>query len=114
MFLEQPSNRVDTNNDGVADNVLNNEASSRFIEDGSFIRLKNINLSYTLPTKIVDKFKLRSVRVNIGAQNLFTFTKYSGFDPEVSTYGGSNTASGLDFFTYPQSKMIVCGVNLGF
>jgi len=108
------SNRVDTNNDGVADNVLNNEASSRFIEDGSFIRLKNINLSYTLPTKIVDKFKLRSVRVNIGAQNLFTFTKYSGFDPEVSTYGGSNTASGLDFFTYPQSKMIVCGVNLGF
>lgn len=95
-------------------NVENIHNSSRFVEDGSYLRLKNITLSYNLPQSILSKAGLRSLQVFVTGQNLLTFTKYSGYDPEVNAYGSSSVALGVDYGTYPQSKTCVIGVNVGF
>jgi TonB-dependent starch-binding outer membrane protein SusC len=92
----------------------NRRSSDRFLEDGSYLRLKNIVLGYTLPKSILEKTKvLRNVRIYASAQNLLTFTKYSGFDPEVNTFSGNNTALGTDFLTFPQARTYTFGVNIG-
>ncbi len=83
--------------------------SSFFIEDGSFIRLQNISLGYTLP---VSKF-IRTARIYVSAQNLFTITDYSGFDPEVNNQGQNNLNRGDDYDAYPRSRLFTVGVNLG-
>jgi len=88
--------------------------SSRFIEDGSFMRIKNVTLSYNFDKKQVEKLKIKSAKLYASVQNLFTFTEYSGMDPEVNYYGASNYILGTDFFTYPQSRTIMVGLNLGF
>ncbi|WP_245855298.1 SusC/RagA family TonB-linked outer membrane protein [Hymenobacter mucosus] len=92
----------------------NTRTSDRFLEDGSYARIKNVVLGYTLPKSIVNRVHLRTVRVYAQAQNLVTFTNYSGLDPEVSTFSGSNTSIGTDFFTYPQARTITGGITLGF
>lgn len=92
----------------------NRRTSDRWLEDGSFLRINNVQLGYTLPASVIAKTKvLRSARVYVAGQNLATFTKYSGFDPEVSTFNITNTAPGTDFLTYPQARSITFGVNLG-
>ncbi len=90
--------------------------SSRFIQDGSFFRVKNVTLGYTLPANLVKRGYLQSVRVYLTAQNLATFTKYTGYDPEVNTFGLGSTivALGHDFYTPPLPKTFLAGVNLGF
>lgn len=88
--------------------------SDRFLEDGSYARFKSVTLGYTLPTTLTTRAHLRTVRIYAQAQNLVTFTKYTGLDPEVSTFSGSNTSLGTDFFTYPQARTITGGVTLGF
>jgi TonB-linked SusC/RagA family outer membrane protein len=88
--------------------------STRFLEDGSFIRLKNLIFAYNLPASIASKAKLRSAKVFFQGTNLKTWTKYSGFDPEVSTFPGANTSPGTDFLTYPQAKSWTFGIDLGF
>ncbi|MFA5327805.1 MAG: TonB-dependent receptor [Prolixibacteraceae bacterium] len=90
--------------------------NSRFVEDASFLRLTNIDLGYTLPfDKISPNYKLaRKIRVAVGAQNLFTITKYTGFNPEVSTNGGSATTQGLDFSSYPAYRSYYFSVKLTF
>jgi TonB-linked SusC/RagA family outer membrane protein len=88
--------------------------SDRFLEDGSYARLKSVTLGYTLPSSLVTRAHLRTVRIYAQAQNLVTFTKYTGLDPEVSTFSNSNTSLGTDFFTYPQARTITGGVTLGF
>lgn len=93
---------------------LNASDNSRFLSDGSYMRLKNITLSYDLPKSIVSKAKLRSVRVYATGSNLLTFTAYNGADPEVSTFANTNTSAGTDFLTFPQSKVYQFGVNIGF
>lgn len=93
---------------------LNASDNSRFLSDGSYMRLKNITLSYDLPSSLVAKAKLRSVRVYATGSNLLTFTAYNGADPEVSTFANTNTAAGTDFLTFPQSKVYQFGVNIGF
>ncbi len=93
---------------------VNTRNSDRFLEDGSYARFKSVTLGYTLPTILSTRAHLRSVRVYAQAQNLVTFTKYSGLDPEVSTFSGSNTSLGTDFFTYPQARTITGGITLGF
>ena len=93
---------------------VNTRNSDRFLEDGSYARFKSVTLGYTLPTTLSTRAHLRSVRVYAQAQNLVTFTKYSGLDPEVSTFSGSNTSLGTDFFTYPQARTITGGITLGF
>ena len=86
--------------------------SDFFVEDGSYLRLKNIQLGYTFPIASTQKMKIQKLRVYVGAKNLLTFTKYTGFDPEV----GETTIleRGFDRGTYPQSKMYSVGVNLIF
>ncbi|HEV3414732.1 MAG TPA: TonB-dependent receptor [Puia sp.] len=88
--------------------------STRFLEDGSYIRLKNLIFAYNLPAAVASKVKMRSIKVFFQGTNLKTWTKYSGFDPEVSTFPGNNTAQGTDFLTYPQAKSWTFGLNLGF
>jgi hypothetical protein len=89
------------------------KTSSRFVEDGSFMRLKTITLSYTLPSSLMQKIKIRSLRFYVTGQNLLTWTKYSGLDPEANFAGTSNTTLGTDFYTYPVAKTITVGLNLG-
>jgi hypothetical protein len=80
------------------------------VENGSYLRCKNIVLGYALP-----KFRgVQGIRLYISANNLFTITKYSGFDPEVNTYAGSNTVIGVDNFVYPQAKSFLGGIQVTF
>jgi len=92
-------------------NTFNNYHSNRLIEDGSFVRLKNVGVGYTLPAKISQRFYLNAFRIYASATNIWTYTKYSGADPEVSTLSGSISAQGIDFFTLPQVKTITIGLN---
>jgi len=87
--------------------------SSRTIEDGSYLRVKTVSLGYNLPKQLVKKASLTNLRLNISAQNLFTFTKYSGMDPEVSVRNGILTP-GFDFSAYPQPRTLVFGLNATF
>ena len=83
------------------------------MEDGSYVRLKSVTLSY----KIIDNPKLKAIKkltVYATAQNLITLTHYSGFDPEVNAYGSSATELGIDYGTYPQSKTYILGLNVEF
>ncbi|QIX62492.1 TonB-dependent receptor [Hymenobacter sp. BT18] len=92
----------------------NRRVSDRFIEDGSYARLKNLTIGYTVPQAVTQRFKLSSLRVYAQAQNLVTLTDYSGLDPEVNTFSGSNTALGTDFLVFPQARTITGGISLGF
>lgn len=87
--------------------------SSRIIEDGSFLRLKNVTLGYNFDSRLIRKIKLSKARVFMSAENLFTWTKYSGYDPEVSIRNGALTP-GLDFSAYPRARSFNMGVNLTF
>ncbi|MDH5397938.1 MAG: SusC/RagA family TonB-linked outer membrane protein, partial [Cyclobacteriaceae bacterium] len=91
-------------------NTYNNRHSSRFIEDGSYLRIKNISLGYNVPLKWITKLHLKGVRVYASATNLLTLTNYSGGDPEVSTLDGSTSAQGTDLFTLPQVRTLMMGV----
>jgi TonB-linked SusC/RagA family outer membrane protein len=84
--------------------------SDRFVEDGSYLRCKNISLGYTLP----EIKGINRARIYISANNLFTVTNYSGFDPEVNSFGGSNTAIGVDNLVYPAAKTFLGGVQITF
>jgi len=92
--------------------------STQYLEDGDFLRLKNVKLSYQLPTQLVDRVNLRSVEVYVQGRNLVTWTNYMGFDPEVSTNTSSqeslNTLQGEDFGTLGQARTYTFGINIGF
>ncbi|QDK78145.1 TonB-dependent receptor [Spirosoma sp. KCTC 42546] len=91
------------------------QSSSRFILDGSFVRLRTVTLSYSLPKALINKAKLTNVRLFVTGQNLLTFTNYAGWDPEVNAdYIVSNIAQGYDFYTAPQARTITGGINIGF
>jgi TonB-linked SusC/RagA family outer membrane protein len=94
----------------------NSRTSDRFLEDGSYLRLKNLSIGYTLPS---DKIKsltgnvLSKARIYVSSQNLLTLTKYSGYDPEVANRGNILT-NGVDYGSYPQVRTMSVGINLGF
>ena len=88
--------------------------SSAIVEDASYLRLKNVSLSYSLPQKILQRAKIQSVRIYVSASNLWTLTNYTGYDPEANTYGQSTTLIGIDNGGYPQSKIYQVGATLGF
>ena len=98
----------------LSTNIENSETNpnSYFVEDGSFFRLKNVQLGYTLPDTIVQKMKMSSFRLYVQATNLFTITGYDGIDPEVIQ--GGNLTLGVDNQTYPFSQLFTFGVNLKF
>ncbi len=91
----------------------NARVSDRFVEDGSYLRLKNVQLGYALPTSLLKKIKFEKFRLYVSAQNLFTFTKYTGMDPEIGAYGGALNA-GVDRGFYPQARVLLGGVNVTF
>lgn len=92
----------------------NNVASTRYVEKGDYVRLKNLQIGYTLPRSWMKKMNIRSLRIYANAQNLFTITGYSGFNPEVGTSRVDNRSSyGLDEITYPQARTFTFGINLG-
>lgn len=84
------------------------------VEDGSYLRLKNITLGYTLPSSLLEKYRISNCKIYITGKNLYTLTNYSGFDPEVSHFGQSATNMGADLGGYPTTKSYVFGINLGF
>lgn len=86
--------------------------SSFYIEDGSYLRIRNVALGYTLPKRFIGKVGLESVRLYVSAQNLFTFTNYSGFDPEIGST--DPIRAGIDDGVYPQPRTFMTGVNLSF
>lgn len=121
-----PSNRyarVNYNDDISASNV----PSSVYVENGSYLRLRNVTLGYTLPGDIAKKLTVNRVRVSLSAQNLFTITKYSGLDPEIGQPTGTDasdptatavaagpTAAGIDVGTYPLSRFYTLGISVTF
>lgn len=89
--------------------------SSRYLSDGSYLRLKNVTLAYDFPSSMFGKVGIRDLRIYVTGTNLLTFTKYEGWDPEVTTdYLASNIIYGVDFYAAPQPKTIVAGFRIGF
>lgn len=88
--------------------------SERYVEDASFLRLKLITLGYTLPKSLSSKLGTKSIKFYVSAENLITWTKYTGFDPEVSSYEQNNLYPGIDFGSYPNSKTFISGLNVTF
>jgi TonB-linked SusC/RagA family outer membrane protein len=98
-------------------NTFDTRPSSIFVEDGSYIRGKNVRLSYNVPSQFISRWggrTLGSLQLYVSAQNFFTITDYTGYDPEISEYALSNLAQGIDFGTYPQARQITLGFNAGF
>ena len=94
----------------------NDRISDRYVEDGSYIRLKNISLGYTFPKKMITKLGLSNLRVYANIQNLLTITGYDGYDPEVgaSTQDSTGLTYGLDNGRYPSPTTYSFGLNLSF
>lgn len=106
--------REDLNNPN-GDPHDNSLISSRYVENGSYLRIKSLSLAYNLPAQFLNKLKISRLKLYATAENLLTFTKYSGFDPEVSAFGSSsNVAPGVDFGTYPQTRDIIFGLSVTF
>jgi TonB-linked SusC/RagA family outer membrane protein len=88
--------------------------SERYVEDASFLRLKLITLGYTLPKSVSSKLGTKSIKFYVSAENLITWTKYTGYDPEVSSYEQNNLYPGIDFGSYPNSRTFISGLNVTF
>lgn len=97
--------------------AANTDANSRLVEDGSFLRIRNITLGYSLPTDVINKLGLTNARLYLSGQNLFTFTNYTGLDPENQNLGaaqGGIPSLGVDFLTQPLPRVYTLGINIGF
>jgi len=96
-----------------------NKISDRYIKDGSYFRLKNASLGYTLPKNVIDFLRISNVRVYLTGRNLLTITKYPYYDPEIGsgaigTGGTINTSRGIDNGYYPQARTMILGIQLDF
>jgi hypothetical protein len=99
----------------VISRTTQTQVSNRFVEDGSYLRFKNIQLSYNLPVTDLNLNWLRKAQVYVSAQNMITLTDYSWYDPEINSYGGANSIRlGIDHYSYPTAKSMTVGVRLGF
>ena len=86
----------------------------RYVEDGSYVRLKNITFGYLLPQYLVNKIGVKKVKAYVSGTNLITITDYTGYDPEVSAYNGNDAQIGVDLSNYPTAKIITFGLNVTF
>jgi TonB-linked SusC/RagA family outer membrane protein len=93
---------------------FNMQPSTWFVEDGSYLRIKDITLSYNFATTLLKKAGITRLSPYFTAQNLLTWTKYSGMDPEVNQWGNSGAVQGIDWGTYPHSRMYIFGINVEF
>ncbi|MGY5355938.1 SusC/RagA family TonB-linked outer membrane protein [Wenyingzhuangia sp. IMCC45467] len=91
-----------------------NSVDDRYIEDGSYLRLKTVSVGYTLPDNIIESLHLKNLRIYITGQNLFTWTKYSGYSPDVSVGKYGALTPNLDYSAYPQSTTIMSGIDITF
>ncbi|MBX3239110.1 MAG: TonB-dependent receptor [Chitinophagaceae bacterium] len=103
-------------NGGAANNYGGQVAnlSSRYLEDGSFIRLRNISLSYNVPASVAERIKTNSIKAYVQVSNLLTFTRFNGLDPEVSAQSSNQNTAGYDWATVPQPRTIQVGLNISF
>ncbi|MCC5908450.1 MAG: TonB-dependent receptor [Balneolaceae bacterium] len=90
--------------------VASTQASTRFLQDGSYLRLKDVTLNYSFPAGLVENLGLRNVNVYLKGVNLLTFTSYEGLDPELAGHGDTTLGQGVSFFTPPQGRTIMAGV----
>ena len=97
----------------ATDTYSNNIASTYLLEDGSYLRARTMQLGYTVPRETVNRIGLNTLRVYLQAQNVFTITKYSGIDPDVTSLG-PETGMGIDQGWYPNPKQFLMGVSIGF
>ncbi len=104
----QKYSRVSYNDDAIG----SARPSSAWIEDGSFLKLKNLTIGYTLPANLTRKASISRLRVYFSTQNLFTITSYTGLDPEIGLQNGNATQNGVDNGTYPSSKFYTLGLNV--
>ncbi len=98
----------------VSGNKNSNACTSRYLEDGSYLRLKNVSLSYNLPRSLVRKVKLQSAKLTLSADNLWTYTRFSGTDPEVDLAGSLTSVAGLFSYSYPVGRLISLGISARF
>ena len=96
------------------DSANGTRPSSRYIQSGSYLRVKNVILGYTVPKNLLTKYKLQNVRIYASALNLFTLTNYNGYDPEINATFAGSVQLGHDFYTPPQARTITFGLNVGF
>lgn len=94
------------------DSNNNNRMSSKFVEDGSYLRVKNISLGYTFPKSVVKRCGIDYLRIYANIQNPFTFTKYKGFDPEIGAYNYNVLTRGIDYARYPSQHIYTIGINV--
>jgi len=90
-----------------------NVFSSAQVEDGSFIRIKNVTLGYSFPQHLLEKIKLTKLRFYVASNNIYTFTNYSGYDPEVNAFGQNSLLLGIDYGGYPLSQTYLAGIQIG-
>jgi TonB-linked outer membrane protein, SusC/RagA family len=109
--MENQNNKYFRSGGGGPDNLL---YSTRVVEDGSYLKLKTLQLGYNFSSKITRRMKLNAFRLYVAAQNLLTFTRYEGFDPEVSKFGGSALRPAFDYSVYPYARTITFGLNVSF
>lgn len=117
-MITDPQELAAVNKGKTVASIIDNEVGDTYIhswavEDGSFLKLSNVTLGYTFPKAWLKKLGVSKLRLYATGSNLFTWTKYSGFDPEVSTMGNGLTP-GVDFGAYPKSRSFVFGINLAF
>ena len=86
--------------------------SDFYVEDGSYLRIQNVQLGYSLPGAVLEKINMDKLRIYMGVNNLYTFTKYSGYNPDVSN--ASPLGAGVDLGQYPQTRTFTTGVNISF
>ena len=109
---QNPSERFPRVN---ADPALNRTfISDAEVEDGSYLRMKNITLAYRFPGEWLSKIRLTKLRIYVTGTNLYTLTRYSGYDPEVSHFGQSATNLGADLGGFPSTRSVQAGINVGF
>jgi hypothetical protein len=95
----------------------NSRTSDRFLEDGSYLRVKVLTLGYNLPKGTLSRVGrgvLENARIFVTGQNLLTFTKYTGYDPEIGSRFGAALTSGIDYGQFPQPRTILVGLQIGF
>ncbi len=98
----------------AGDPANNMRISDRYIEDGSYLRLQTVNVAYNVPAQYLSKYKISGIKMYINLQNIYTFTNYSGFDPEIGTSQTSDYVMGLDNGRYPSPRTYTFGINLTF
>src|SRR5690606_34103873 len=107
---DNPSNRYPRANATPMAAIM----SDHQIEDGSYLRGKDVTVAYDLPSTWLRRIRSSALQVAVGAKNVFTFTNYSGFDPEVSRFGANNLSMGADYGTYPMPKLYTISLKANF